>query len=1072
MSCVAHRALVTILGLFVLGTAWSNLRAQHKTLRFQHYGTAQGLSQSSALTLLQDSQGFLWVGTQNGLNRFDGYSFTRYSHAPTDSLTISASYISGIAEDARQRLWITGLAGSLDVYSPVTGSFTRLKAHRSASNNPRGRGAVLALSERKGGIWLMFQDGILVYLRPELIHLPPQQLLDSAIVCESPVTKEDATSFFEDSRGNIWIGTMSEILLVSSSHGKTPRINVKRILKTGAPVMRFGELTTYAGFLWVGTLAGLRFLDVGRGVLVPAEEHIPTNHLLLQQGVLALSEVSPGIMWVGTTVEGLLQVDTHTRQITQFQHRPSDPFSLGDNRVTAIMKDRGGTIWLGSITSGLTKVVSYAYPFRYVGYDPDDKHGIRDYDVTALHVDRKQTLWVGTRKGGLHRAQVTAAGPGQFFRYPIGEYSTSAIPDPYVKAIHEDRRGNIWIGVWALSGGLLKADAGKQTFTRFSHNPADSSSIASNLVRAIQDDVHGYLWIGTTGGGLSRIHLDSLDTPRFLNYRPNPADSTSLSMDDVFSVAISNHVPGEVWAGTFEKGLNRLDPSNEMFTHFQFSSHTSSSLCDDRVTTVIEDTTGNIWVGTFSGLALLRHDSRARGIFECFDEGDGLIDNLVQGILEDNAGTIWLSTQRGLSRFNPASQTFTNFSGGTHLPIKEFNTNSLSADAGGRLYFGGVNGFIHFDPDSIQVNTNPPPVIISSFRIFEKEAELDTPVSLKKEIRLSHDQDFLSFEFTALDFRDPGRNQYAYRMDGLHADWIHIGSRRYAAFSNLQPGEYTFRVKAANNDAVWNEEGAWLRIVIIPPFWMTSWFQVLAGFILLAGLVTSVRYISTIGLRRRLRELEVRERIREERERISSELHDNIGSHLTNLATGLEVSRRYIASRDIRELQENLGFLEGSVRTTIRSLRETIWSLQPESGTAASLAQRIEDYVDERTRLFDLPVVRKSFTGDASYLLTPSQALNLYRIGQEAINNALKHSGAKMLSVSVEISEGKLCLAVRDDGCGFDTASAYLTEGYGIANMKRRAAKIGARFEISSSSEGGTNLTVLLQPERHKPSPE
>jgi signal transduction histidine kinase/ligand-binding sensor domain-containing protein len=1046
-----------ILASFPLGST----RADAHELRFQHLDTQIGLSQNSALCILQDSRGFLWVGTQSGLNRFDGYSFVSYHHDPLDSSTISENYVVGIAEDHRHRLWVTQIRGQIDVFLPATGMFERLRVDALQWIPPMvPRGAVF-LSDRIGGLWLGFRSGMLLYLPPDSLSYAPQTALDEATT-RAVTVPNGIEALLEDSRGNFWAAGTGGITLLTRSSDDPP--TVARSWKTPSMVHSLAELSTMPGYLWVGTADGLLLFDAKSGVFVPWEPLVARSAMLRTSTIFSIAEVTAGILWIGTTRHGLFELNMTQRSVRHFAHDPAIPSGMRDDWINTIYRDRSGVIWLGTLTGGLAKSLGDAYPFRIVGYDPNDRLGLRDNDVTAILEDRNRTLWVGTRKGSLHRSHESASVlPFRFHQYQVDHTARGRLADSYVKAIHEDRRGALWIGVWAFQGGgLYRADQQREFFTRFAHNPKNPSTLPSNLIRSIRDDEDGHLWVGMTGG-FSRSHLDSIDELGFQTYPVKMNDSYSLSQDDVFSIALSNRARGrEVWIASFSGGLNRLHPSTGRFEQFHFDPRQPRQLCSDRVTTVYEDRTGNIWIGTLAGLTLLRAENRAMGVFECFNEWGGLLHNDVQSILEDDHGNLWLSTQNGIARFDPNARTFTNFHNGTHLPIREFNVNSACRGADGRLYFGGTGGFVYFYPDSVRINTHPPEVVITSLKVFEKELRLDSAITHKREVTLSYDQHFLSFEFAALDFREPERNQYAYMLDGVHSGWIHIGNRRYVSLSNIEPGEYVFRVKASNNDGVWNESGAALRIVVVPPFWKTMVFQFTVGGVLLVGLIAGVRYASTIRLRRRLKELEVLQKIQDERERISRELHDDIGSNLTNIATGLEVSRKFAASDSQTDLTENLTFLEGAARSTMRSLRETIWSLQPQSASVASLIQRIEDYIDERSRLITTPAIQCTSSGSIHQRLTPSQALNVFRICQEAISNALKHAVAMSVMVTVETKEECLLVRITDDGRGFTVASVESVDGYGLTNMKRRAERIGAEFTIRSEPSCGTTVSVML----------
>lgn len=1039
--------------------------AQEQRLTFEHLGTSSGLSQNSAFCVFQDSQGFLWVGTQNGLNRFDGYTFTSYHHNPLDSTSISDSYIVDVVEDKLSRLWIRVLSRALNIFSRETGTFARLVADPERFGKLAMERTPYVLQGRNGDLWFLFQGGKLARAPAESLHLPLQKMWSKVLDNAVHLSDNILLCMYEDTRGSIWIGgTRTLLQLRPQANGFTFSVDVARRWDIPSRVFTLTELSTIPGYLWIGMQNGLRLLNMQSGEFVDWEGRFAACPLLRTEWISCFAEVAPDVLWIGTGNRGMFELNTATNRITHYVHNPVQPAGLSDNRILAITPDRSGVIWLGTLAEGLSKTLRDTYPFRFTGYTPGDHDGLHDNDVTALLEDRQQTLWVGTRKGGLHKSRRPAREePMRFTRYPVEPANPRGIRDPYIKALHEDRRGNLWVGLWAMpGGGLLLADTRRESFTAFTNSPSNPHSLSSDLVRVVRDDAGGYLWVGSTHGGLSRIHLDSLRSGRFTNYLPEEDNSSSLSMNDVFSIVISKREEGDLWLSTFRGGINRLDRTRRGFTQYRFVAGDSTSLCDDRTITIYEDRSGNIWVGTFSGLALLPAGQRETGEFQCFDQRHGLPHNYVQAIQEDRNGNLWISTQTSLSRFTPRTGRFVNFHAGGYLPITEFNANAACTGAGGRLYFGGVNGFIAFDPESIRINTSPPPVVVTSVKVFEKEAGLDTAVTPVRELRLSHEENFLSFEFAALDFREPERNQYAYRMEGITADWVQIGNRRYASFSNLEPKEYLFRVKASNNDGIWNDEGTAIRIVITPPFWMTAWFRAIAAGVLLAALTGVIRSISTRKLRQRLHQLEVRERVREERERISSELHDHIGANLTNLATGLEVSQRF-AARDVNALQDNLAYLERHARSTIEALRETIWSLQNESGSVGSLVLKIEELIENHRRLHARPVLRLEAEGDRTRVLTPTQTLNLYRICQEGITNALKHAHATEVHVELDAGGDMLTMNVLDNGIGFASGERQPAKGYGLSGMRRRAARIGARIDVCSTPGAGTHVSVTLR---------
>ncbi len=370
---------------------------------------------------------------------------------------------------------------------------------------------------------------------------------------------------------------------------------------------------------------------------------------------------------------------------------------------------------------------------------------------------------------------------------------------------------------------------------------------------------------------------------------------------------------------------------------------------------------------------------------------------------------------------------------------------------------GGVNGLIYFDPKKIKLNNNLPIIAITSFKVFEIEAELDTQIVHKTNIDLPYSNNFFSIEFASLDFHSPGKNRFAYKLEGFHDNWIYSGNRRFVSFSHLDPGEYLFKVKGSNSDGLWNEAGTSLMINIIPPFWLTSWFKFLSGTLILTVTFFSLRYFLTRKYKRQLLELSTQQKIQNERERISRELHDNIGSNLTSIITGLEISKKFFEKGDKKNLSENISSLETHTRNTIDELRQTIWSLHEDVKTIADLNEKIRDFILHQIKFHEKPEVNYYFSGDDSQSISSVEALNLFRIIQEGVSNALKYADCSNITISAESNSKMLSLKIKDDGKGFDLDNAIASgNNFGLKNMKLRAEQINAGFEIYSDNSGST----------------
>ncbi|MGB7439802.1 MAG: two-component regulator propeller domain-containing protein, partial [Coleofasciculaceae cyanobacterium] len=432
--------------------------------------------------------------------------------------------------------------------------------------------------------------------------------------------------------------------------------------------------------------------------------------------------------------------------------------------------------------------------------------------ISSIYEDSKDNLWIGTYNSGLDKLDHAT---GQFIHYTHDSDNPNSISNNNIWSIYEDHLGTLWVGTG--DGGLNKLNQKTGKFSHYTHNPDNPHSLSDNSIWSIYEDHQGTLWIGTFHGGLNKFDRK---TGEFTHYQHNPDHPHSISDDNIFS--IYEDQSGTLWIGTWNNGLNKFDRKTGKFTHYQHNPNNPNSLSYNRVMSMLEYPAGTLWLGTYGG-GLDKFDI-ASETFTHYTVRDGLPNNSVVGILNDDAGNLWLSTGKGLSKFNPDKETFRNYDARDGLHGNEFDGIKAYAKAkDGEMFFGGLNGITSFYPEQITDNPHIPPILITDFRIFDQEVKLDTAISQAQELKLSYKDNFFSFKFAALDYANPGKNQYAYKLEGFDKDWIYSGERRYAAYTNLDPGTYTLRVKGSNNDGIWNEEGTSLKITIIPPPWKTWW---------------------------------------------------------------------------------------------------------------------------------------------------------------------------------------------------------------------------------------------------------
>ncbi|HSL88136.1 MAG TPA: two-component regulator propeller domain-containing protein [Ignavibacteriaceae bacterium] len=762
------------------------LSSAQNNVAFNQLTVENGLSQSSVTCILQDRKGFMWFGTQDGLNRYDGYTFKVFKNIADDPKSLSDNFIFSIYEEDSGNLIIETQSGKLNKYDPLTESFTIISSD-SIDLRASKRNSVLA--------------------------------------------------FYYD-RGNIaWSGGLSRetgLRMENKTSGE-----VKNFLNDPADKFSLSDNKVYSilrdknGNLWVGTFNGLNKFDEKTGRFYHYKNN-PTDHTSISDNwIWPIFEDSKGNLWIGTVRGGLNKFDPNTGVFTTYKNDPANPKSINDNFIFSIYEDRSGLIWVGTNTGGVNYFNPAAQVFEHFYNIPDQKNTLADNSVMSLHVDRKGIYWIGTRNGGL---DIFDYQQKRFTNYSHSPINKNSLINNSVSVIYEDRSGLLWLGTF--NSGLNSFNPQTNTFTAYVHDPEDSNTITDNRIYSIIEDKDGIIWIGTYGGGLNKLEKES---GRVTNYQADENDSTSISSNSVWSVIDDD--AGKLWIGTFGGGVNAFDKSSQMFTHFRNNPDDPNSLIDDSIIRVFKDTKGNLWFGTTKGLSRYLSESRK---FKSYSEKDGLANNFVYGILEDDNGNLWLSTNYGISKFDPVNETFKNYYVEDGLQNNEFNQNAFAKDfKTGNLLFGGVNGFNVFNPEHVKGNTYIPRISFTNYLRYNTDDEEGKPIiekgiSVTEEISLTYKDNIVTFEFAALSFYNNFKNHYRYKLEGFNENWIQLGNNNKVTFTNLSPGDYVLRVIGSNNDGVWNEEGASLLIHVSPPWWKTN-FAYATYFIIFFGILYGLR---------------------------------------------------------------------------------------------------------------------------------------------------------------------------------------------------------------------------------------
>ncbi len=810
---IGRREMILLFGLFLFAAPllWPGQRDAQK--KFEYLSREHGLAQSTVNCIIQDSRGFLWFGTNDGLTMYDGYECTVYHYDPKKNGSIGSSCVSSLMEDRDGNVWMGSVLGGLSRYDPATGDFVRYL--RGAGNG--GELLNIKIGElfetEAGDVWVG-SPGVLRKF---------DRITDSFISFPLDI---DISAIYEDGDGHLWLGGVNSGL---ARFNPLDCAIVSYRNKPGDPrsipdTAITGICAGLNGTIWIGTS--------GSGLVhfYPAEEVFTTY--FSDSGNLAFggtkyvysvtdSKARPDILWAATA-GGLVEFNMREKRLVDVHVASPLPDSLNSNHLISVFEDREGILWVGSYGDGLNKYSEKKNVFRSYRHQVCGGASISHDLVFSVIEDRDGNVWVGTEGGGLDMLDRST---GTVCNYRYDENDPFSLSSNFVRVVYQDRSGFLWVGTNGT--GVNRFDPVAKKFTKFRNDTSDRQSLGDNFIRAIFEDHTGSLWIGTFNRG-----LDEFDRSKgiFRHYRHHPDVAGSLSSNSVSCIyEDSNHV---MWVGTWSGGLNRFDRERETFLHFRENSETTGGISSDVVLSIFEDSRGILWIGTLGGG--LNRFFPATGTFSWITADDGLPNNVIYGILEDGAGYLWLSTNNGLARFDPETGAVRAFDITDGLAGVEFNSGAYFRGSSGEFFFGGVKGLTSFFPENISTYRYVPPVQFTGFRVVNRELGLRGHISQIKELELSY-KDTFTLEFSALSFASPAKNKYAYKLSGLHKEWISLGSKRTITFAHLEPGDYELQVMGSNADGVWNENGASIRLVIAPPFWQTWWFK-LSLFGLLLGL--------------------------------------------------------------------------------------------------------------------------------------------------------------------------------------------------------------------------------------------
>ncbi|XWN36718.1 MAG: triple tyrosine motif-containing protein [Balneola sp.] len=1038
---------------FLISISLIELWAQ-PTFKKTRYAVEQGLSHNTVLNLSMDERGFLWVATMDGLNRFDGLQMKVFRPNPKDSLSLTDGFIHGIHQHETGDLWVSTRDGGINIFNPVTESFKHFdRGNKEAINFP-DRQLSLLYEDSRDNYWIAFFGHSSGIINPETKVYYPANIVDG----ETGRSRSSVNAFLEFGDGSMLFTSLNGLFYL-------PVKEVEKFLSNPG-----SSQNIYA--------VPVRYSD---------SNPFPNS--------VNMKVDSKGNFWVNLVTSGLEKMSPEF--IPDFL-KQSFTSGVVRNSSDNLVVERDGFLISGYLSNQLLFVNLETGKQTVSKLDP----GINLQGATYLYEDPNKELWVYTWGGGFYKLEQkkgialinNTTNPGTFESnfmlgfeedrdgFWLGTGAEVQFYDsgkntflPLNKRLSNTQIFGIWdfereeSGLWIVTvdKGLVfinKQELQKKEGITARRFTSDNSIIKSKNLHTIFKDSRGWLWLGYEGEGIQIIkNPDALIDGSVLNVSEltSGTEGERVTISSLYIREFYEDRGGDIWVATNDSGFDRIRMQNgtvESIRNFKHDSEDEDSIPHNDGRSIFQVTDTTFWFATYGG-GIAKWNSAADKITRYTTE-EGLPNNSTYSILgEDNSRYIWTSTNSGLARFDTQTETFDVFTEDDGLQNNEFNTGAYLKRTNGNLIFGGINGFNIINPEELKKNDRVPPVYITEIELFGEPLSTDTSATAIKNIELKYDQNFLSFDFAALDFENPAENRFAYKMEGVDDDWVYSENRNFAGYPNLQPGDYTFMVKAANNDGLWNETGTSLNIRITPPWWQTLWFRLISGILLFTGVVLGVRYFSQKRLREQIRKMEIENKLRNERERISRDLHDHVGSQLANIMSGLALADKYNQVDNKEKSSSLMHSLKGDAEVTIKQLRETIWALNQNALDLKTFKDHLRTYFKNQTAFVESINISYEIEGDEKSRLSSTQALNLFRIIQEASQNTLKYAEAENIEIKFFRKNGALTVVIKDDG-SFKGEKKTFNGGYGFGNMKKRAEELGG--EVSVKTEDGTEIKVNI----------
>lgn len=984
--------------------------AAQQNIRFERIGTREGLSNQKVNCIFQDSKGFIWIGTDFGLNRFDGISCKSWYHNEKDSNSLVHNTVLSIKEDASNNLWI-GTQEGVSCFNSTTGIFTNYSTDKKGTRH-FSKENCFTFVDKTNKIWVGSNSGI------SWLNTSTGKFQDIAVELTRPGIRRNlfATSFLHDSKNRLWVSTSYGVKRIDIEKGTTTSYHnpepPDRKLELNACTQMAEDRK---GRIFVGTWnAGLLFFDEQLKQFI----HRSVSDITAQNvifSILPIVENKIDYLWLGTGF-GLLKIKTDdlfipSNKIENTTYIPEklNTESISNEMVSSIIKDRSGNKWIGTY-SGVNKI------------DPLQQQ----FQIAYFNIDKKQPQEINAAaESFVSTDELYISSPKQIFRFnkTTGNIVNinSAIKD--ITTIHKGKK-YFWVGSFH---GLWQCDESMNMVKKWFTTGFKTETGAAKI-KSVLEDRAGNTWCGLWRGGILKINFQTRSIEKFLM-----DSSREYNLSNYIINKIIEDSKGNIWFAS-NNGLYHWRFSENRFYRYRVNNNSLEALAD-AIESIRETKDGKIWIGSRQGL---RYYDYASDKMIPVDFGNESINNFISAVEEDANGMLWLATVNGLLQYNPGKKEIKQFNTATGLQNNDL-TNLFYKTESGEILIGSAGAVTFFTPSAITKNPVTFPPVFTNIFIDNKSI----PVNYLSTINIKYNQS-INFDFVALNYSNASANQYAYRLTGIDNDWKQLGGNRNLRFANLSPGSYELKIKAANSDAVWNENPVSLNFIVSPPFWKTWWF--ISLIVLVIALTAYAFY------RNRLQRAVEMERLRT---RIATDLHDDIGATLSSISMYSEAVKEQVKEK-LPQLQPVLDKMGENSRSMVSSMSDIVWAINPDNDEGQKLLQRMEAYAKDNSAVKNVTL---NFSADKKIndiKLPLEHRKNIYLLFKESLNNALKYSEADTIDVNLKLLGNRLYLSVCDNGKGFDLKNGKT--GNGLKNMEIRAAEIGGTVIIESMEENGTKV--------------